>query len=599
MASTTTSSSAAPTVPDAVIKQRVRQSVTTEDWLIRGLIVLAGLWLLVIIFLPLYSIIYRSLTDKAGNLIWFANYATYFQNPALYGSLYNSIFIATVSTIISVLIGFLFSYAVTRTAMVGKPIFRRIVMLPLYMPSLIHAIALIYLFGNQGFVTKGFFGYFRENWGFDPSFDIGLYGPIGIIIGEVLFCFPQAIIILIVALSLTDARLYEASTALRASRIRTFFTVTVPSIKYGLISAAFVCFTLAFTDFGIPKVVGGDFNVLATDIYKQVIGQQNFQMGATVSILLLVPTVIAFAVDRIVQRRQMSLVNARAVPLHPQPNPLLDGVMLLFCMIITLIVLAMLGTAIFASLVNVWPYDFTLTLKHYDFGRVGGGGFNAYWNSVRMSAYTAVFGTVILFFSAYLIEKGKQLQWTRSIIYFISILPVALPGMVIGLAYIFFFNQPSWDMAGLTIPNPFNVLYGTMTILVIANIVHYYTVPFLTATTALKQMDPEFESVSASMSVPFYKTFWRVTLPVCLPAVLEIAMYYFVSAMVTVSAVIFLYAPSLKLASVAVVNMDDAGDTAAAAAMSVFIIVTSIGVRVLYELVTWGITRQTQAWKKR
>jgi iron(III) transport system permease protein len=562
----------------------------------RGLIVLAGLWMVLVVFLPLFEIVSRSMVDKNGNFVWFQNYLEYFTTPALSNSLYNSLFVAGVSTVISVGLGFLFSYALTRTSMPGKSVFRMLAMMPLYMPSLVHAIALIYLFGNQGFITKGFFGYFKNNWGFDPSFDIGLYGPTGIIIGEVLFCFPQALIILMVALTVTDSRLYEASDALRASKVRTFFTVTLPSVKYGLISATFVCFTLAFTDFGVPKVVGGDYNVLATDIYKHVIGQQDFVRGATVSILLLIPTAIAFIVDRIAQRRQVALLSARSVPLQPRPNPLLDWSMFAFCGLISFGVLAVLGTALFASFVKVWPYDFTLSLRHYDFGGVGGGGMEAYWNSVRMSFYTAIAGTLVVFSSAYLIEKGRGIKWARSFIYFISILPVALPGMVVGLAYIFFFNRPSWEVAGLEIPNPFNWMYGTMAILVVANMVHYYTVPFLTATTALKQMDAEFESVASSLSVPFYKTFWKVTIPVCLPAILEIAIYYFVSSMVTVSAVIFLYSPSLKLASVAVVNMDDAGDIAPAAAMSMLIVFTSIGVRLLYGLATWGIKKRTQAW---
>jgi iron(III) transport system permease protein len=138
-----------------------------------------------------------------------------------------------------------------------------------------------------------------------------------------------------------------------------------------------------------------------------------------------------------------------------------------------------------------------------------------------------------------------------------------------------------------------------MAILVISNIVHFYTVSFLTATTALKQMDSEFESVAQSMSVPFYKTFWRVTVPLSLPAILEIGIYYFVNAMVTVSAVIFLYSPQLKLASVAVVNMDDSGDIASAAAMSMLIVFTGIGVRLLYGLITAGLQRRTQAWRTR
>ena len=150
-------------------------------------------------------------------------------------------------------------------------------------------LSLVYMFGNKGVITTGFFD--RFPW---LAWDIQLYGLTGIVIAEVVFTFPPAFMILLVALSNTDARLYEASESLGAGKVRTFFTVTIPSIKFGLLSAIFVAFTLSFTDFGAPKVVGGQFNILAVDIYKQVIGQQNFGMGATVSIILLIPTVLAF-----------------------------------------------------------------------------------------------------------------------------------------------------------------------------------------------------------------------------------------------------------------------------------------------------------------
>lgn len=133
----------------------------------------------------------------------------------------------------------------------------------------------------------------------------------------------------------------------------------------------------------------------------------------------------------------------------------------------------------------------------------------------------------------------------------------------------------------------------------ICNIVHFYTVGFLTASTALKQIDPEFESVSASMGVPFYKTFWRVTIPLTIPAILELGSYFFVNSMVTISAIIFLYPPNAPLAAVAIVNMDDAGDVAPAAAMSTALVLTSIGVRILYWLLTQGLSRRTQTWLKK
>ena len=257
----------------------------------------------------------------------------------------------------------------------------------------------------------------------------------------------------------------------------------------------------------------------------------------------------------------------------------------------------MIATVAYASLVDVWPYKLNLTLRHYDFHAVGGGGWNAYWNSLRMAFYTALFGTAVVFVGAYVIEKSRTWPGVRHFAYFLSVISVALPGMVIGLAYIFFFNPTHWNVFGWTVPNPLAFLYGTMAILVLSNIVHFYTVSFMTGTTTLKQIDPEFEAVSSSLRVPFYRTFAYVTLPLCLVAVFEIAMYLFVNAMVTVSAVIFLYAPDLKLASVAIVNMDDAGDTASAAAMSVLIIAACLLLRIVYGLVTRRFELRTQRWR--
>jgi iron(III) transport system permease protein len=577
-------------------KRRILESLDSDRWLMSGLVLLAALWMVAAIVLPLYALLSKSMLDQSGKFVGLDNFLHYFRTPSLSVSLYNSFFVSLVTTSISVTLGFLYAYALTRTKIPGRGFFRSIAMLPLFAPTLLYGIVLVYLFGKKGLVTTGFFGLWERLLGVRLGVDIGLYGPVGIIIAEVLFTFPQVMLILSVALGTTDARLYEAAASLRASRVRTFFTVTLPGVKYGLISAVFVSFILCFTDFGAPKVIGGNYNVLATDIYKQVIGQQNFVMGATVSVILLIPTTLAFLLDRISQRKQVALIAAKSVPLTPKPQVVRDRIFIAFCSVLALLLGGLLATAVFASLVKVWPYDLSLGLSHYDFRNVGGGGYQAFFNSIRMSVYSAVIGTAVTFASAYLIEKSTGMRWLRQGAYFLSTLPLALPGLVIGLSYIFFFNAPAWRLFGLELRNPFNFLYGTMGILVLCNIVHFYTVSFLTATTALKQLDKEFEAVSLSLAVPFYKTFLRVTVPVCLPAILEITMYCFVNSMATVSGVIFLYSADLPLASVAVANMDDAGDIASAAAMSVLIVGANIAARVLYGILTRGVHKRTQAW---
>jgi iron(III) transport system permease protein len=176
------------------------------------------------------------------------------------------------------------------------------------------------------------------------------------------------------------------------------------------------------------------------------------------------------------------------------------------------------------------------------------------------------------------------------VVRFLAFLPMAVPGLVLGLGYIFFFNAPN---------NPLNFLYATMAILVINTVAHFYTVGHLTATTALKQIDPEFEAVSASLKVPIWRTFGRVTAPICLPSILDIAIYMFVNGMTTVSSVIFLYSPDTKLASVAAVNIEEAGTTAAATALCVVIVATSAAVKTLHLLADRFLLGRLQAWRHR
>ena len=380
---------------------------TAETWIRRGLILLVFSWMVVVVLLPLFQLLSKSMTDKQGLFAGLENFVHYFNTPALSSSLGNSLFVSLITTILAVSFGFVYAYALTRTCIPAKGFFRGLAMMPLFAPTLLNGIALIYLFGRKGLFTQGFFGTF-------PGVDIHLYGSAGIILSETLYAFPQAMLILSIALGMTDARLYEASESLGASKIRTFFTVTIPSIKYGLMSAVFVCFILAFTDFGAPKVVGGNYNILATDIYKQVIGQQNFVMGSVVSVVLLVPTAIAFVIDRIVQRRQVAMIAAKSVPFHPKPHPLRDGLLLGFCSLVALLIIGLYATALFASLVKVWPYDLSMGLWHYHFERMGGGGYASFFNSLRMSFYSAVVGTAVTFGSAYLIEKSRGMPYPQA-----------------------------------------------------------------------------------------------------------------------------------------------------------------------------------------
>ncbi|MFM8801293.1 MAG: putative 2-aminoethylphosphonate ABC transporter permease subunit [Tagaea sp.] len=534
-------------------------------------------FLIVVLALPLGTLFEKSFRDRDGVWVGLANWVRYLETPSLVGSLWNTIWVSALATAIVVPLAFVYAYALTRTTMRWRGLFRAVGLVPILAPSLLPAISLIYLFGNQGFARWMLMG---ET----------VYGPIGIVIAQVFYCFPHAFLILATALSIADKRHYEAASVLGAGQTRIFLTVTLPGVKYGLVSAFFVVFTLVATDFGIPKVIGGRFNVLSTDIYKQVVGQQNFEMGAVVGMVLLLPAMLAFAVDRWVAKRQVALLTARAVPYEPKPNAIRDRALFAFCALIAACILTLLGVAVWASFIQYWPWNTALTLRHYVFSNADASGWEAYWNSLQMSALVATFGTAAIGVGAWLVEKTKGAGILRGAVHLLAMIPLAVPGLVLGIAYIFFFNAPS---------NPLGFVYGTMAILVLNTIAHFYTVAHLTSLQALKQMDPEFESVSASLKVSVWRTAWRVTLPVASPAALDVWFYMFVNSMTTVSAVVFLYGPFTKLASVSIVNMDEAGFTASAAAMGVVVVLTSGFAKILHSLLAAYLAKRTQAWRAR
>ncbi|HHF3093894.1 TPA: putative 2-aminoethylphosphonate ABC transporter permease subunit [Vibrio diabolicus] len=551
--------------------------VSRDNLVLFGL--LAGLSTMMVLFIlmPLWAMLTKSVQNANGEFVGLANFATYFSSSSLWVSVGNTFTLGVIVTSVVGVLAFGYAYALTRSCMPFKGLFQILGTAPILAPSLLPAISLIFLFGNQGIAKEMLLGN-------------SVYGVIGISMGLIFWTFPHALMILTTSLRTSDARLYEAARALKTSPIKTFFIVTLPAAKYGLISTLIVVFTLVITDFGVPKVIGGSYNVLATDIFKQVVGQQNFAMGAVTSIMLLFPAVMAFGADRWVQKKQKSLFDTRSVPYQPEPNKARDSICLVYCSIISIAVLAVLGMAVYGSLVTFWPWNKALTLNNYNFAEMSTYGWSPFFNSLTLAGWTALIGTAVIFVGAYCIEKGRAFGPVRQAMQMLSVVPMAVPGMVLGLGYIFYFND---------VNNPLNVLYGTMAFLVINTVVHYYTVGHMTALTALKQLPSEIEATAASVRLPQYKLFFKVTLPVCMPAVLDIATYLFVNALTTTSAVVFLYSTDTIPASVSILNMDDAGQTGAAAAMAVMIMIAAAIAKIVQMTLGKLLENRTQAWRKR
>jgi len=552
------------------------QRLTSDQLALRGLVLTLLCLFVVFLVLPLSAMIRKSFENRDGEFVGLANYISYFATPSLSISLWNSLFVASLTTVIVLPLAFIFSFALTRSRMPGKTVFRSIILIPVLAPSLLPAIALVYLFGNQGMARWVLMGH-------------SIYGPIGIIIAQVFFNLPQAVMLLVATLSMADQRLYESAAALKTPRHRIWLTITWPEVRFGLASCTLVTFVKVITDFGSAIVIGGGYSVLATDIYKQVVGQLDFGMGAVIGVILMLPAIIAFLGNQAIQRRQQAVLTARSVPYTPAPSALRDTWLFAFCSFIGLFMLIILGVAVWGSFITYWPYNLTLSLRNYDFSNFDPSGWSPFINAVKMAIMTTVIGTIVVFVGAYSLEKVKSFGPTCGITTTLAMVPLAVPGLVLGLSYAIFFNSRS---------NPLEPMLGTLLLMAIGTLVHYYTVCHLTAVAALKQLDKEFESVSESLKVSLFRTFLLVTLPICMPAILEIAGFLFLAAMASVSVLIFIYAPDTRVASVAVVNINDAGFTAAAAAMATCIVATCGIFKVIHALIAHVVERWASAWRQ-
>ncbi len=501
---------------------------------------LAGLLLFFIY--PLAIVFLRSITEADGGL-GVANYAEILASRGFWRATWHSLEMGLATTVLSILFGFIIAHALHRCAFRGRWLLRAAIVLPLLAPSLVQGLGIIFLLGRNGLVNK---------W-FDLGLDI--YGFWGLLIANTLYALPQAVMIIGATLTLSDARTYEAAEVLGTRPVRQFWDITLPNSRFGVLSAAFVVFTVTITDFGNAAVIGGDYSVLATEIYAQVIGQMNFNMGAVVGIMLLLPTVVSYYIERVAQKRQFGAQAENAVPFVARFSAARDIPMATISFLIALLVTAVVAIVVYASFVKLWPYNFSLTFKHYNITLAGG--YAPLWTTIYVSLIAAIGGTVALFLLGVGIRRVPQPL--ARLVYFISVMPAAVPGMVIGLAYVLTFNSTA---------TPLYLLYGTAALLALCNFYHYHTQGFLTAMTGFRQVPAALEEAASCLGSGSLRIARDVIAPYVLPMLISILFFLFMRSMVTLSAVIFLTTPELTVAAVTIMRLDDAGLTSQAAAYS-------------------------------
>lgn len=523
-------------------------------YLVGGII---GLFLVLFMVIPVSNILRLSITRYEPESHQFmreltiANFVNYFSKPAIVQSLYNSLWVSLWSTIITTTLAFLFAYGLTRTTMRWKKVLYYIAMAPLIAPSLLQAMALISLFGANGLITKGLL---HVDW--------NIYGARGIIISEVLYCFPHAMVILYTTLSAVDTRLDEAAASLGASEATTFFKINIPTARYGIFSAAALVFNLTITDFGNPIIIGRGYRVLSTEIYLQVIGMQRFDLGTTIAVILLVPSVIAFLLNYYFTRKSHAMISGQAKPSLAPSRPLKKWGFSVFCWLAASVMITVIGVVVLKSFVKVWMYDWTLTLKHFKFKIPGGLG--VLWTSLWISICVALIGSLVTMVNGYTIEKKKP--FFAQALYLLSVIPAAIPGLVMGLSYILVFNTRFLNLDTL--------LYGKAVLIIVNVVVCNFTLGTLSSIANMKNIDKSMDEAAASLGADVTSTFFGVIFPLSRVSFMSNIVYYFMRSMVTISAVIFLISPDVHLAAVSVVNLEKDGKEGPSSAMATLIILT-------------------------
>nr|QIH41656.1 ABC transporter permease subunit [Vibrio ziniensis] len=493
--------------------------------------------------LPMLSILWHSLINDNTGAVGFTNYLSLAHMPGIWHATINSLILSVTTTLFTILFAFIVAYGLECTAMPGKKAISSIITLPILAPSLVLGLGLIFILGRNGIV------------GNILSIRMNIYGFWGLLIANILYALPQAVLIIRSSLKQSDARQYEAANVLGASQWHQFKDITLSDAKYGLLSAAFVVFTITITDFGNAIVIGGDFSVLATEIYSQVNGQMKFGMGSVVGIMLLIPAATAVWIERSAMKSR-SKVGTRAT-LPYQPTPLRSRDISLFAVntLIAFCVAAVIFTVVAASFIKLWPYNLSFTLSHYDIELEGG--YLPLWNSIWISLMCALFGTVSLFLLSYGIRCHKGSG--RNFAVLLSSLPVGVPGLVLGLAYVFSFN---------TAQMPWGILYGSAILVALCNYYHYHTQGYTTMMTGIRSVPAALEDATKVLGGGTWQILRDVYLPAMRLTLLSVGVFLFMRSMVSLSAIIFLVSPTMPLGSVTIMRLDEAGLTSQAAAFS-------------------------------
>ncbi|MEG0290721.1 MAG: ABC transporter permease subunit [Erysipelotrichaceae bacterium] len=467
----------------------------------KSLKLLVALFLTITVILPLTTLLLNIKVADIHDIV---------SSPQFWPMVANSLVATITATIISVSLAMVLAWCMNRTKMRYRSIFSVLFTLPMLIPSISHGMGLVLLFGDNGLLTNLL------------GINIHLYGMVGIVIGSILYSFPVAFLMLTDIFRYEDYTTYEASSVLGLNKFQQFMTITLPNMKKPLISVIFATFTMIFTDYGVPLAVGGKMMTLPVYMYREVIGLLDFSKGAIIGVLLLIPAVIAFILDL----KNEDGGNASTVTKEYiiKKNKKRDIFSYIFCITTVILVSLPILAFIYLSVVKQYPIDMSFSFINIQKAFELGVGMHLI-SSLAIAMLTALIGICITYFTAYLTARSKK-TFSNMTLHLISMVSLAIPGVVLGLSYVLFFKG--------------SILYGTIMMLVLVNIIHFFASPYLLAYNSLSKFNENLEDVSATLGISKMRMLFDVYIPCTKETMIEIFSYMFVNAMVTISAVSFL-----------------------------------------------------------
>ena len=504
---------------------------------------------LVNLVLPLLTLLAKSVDFDP----FYEGFVSVLSSSATRTAIVNSVVVSLVSCTISITAAFFFAYIVEyKLSSKMRVFFRFFALMTMLVPSITHGIVIVYLFGKMGIFTQLF------------GINLPIYGPLGIVMGSFFYAFPTAFLVLSQGFANLDGRLFENALILGAKPVRRFFDVVLPVMKYSVFSAFAVVFTMVFTDYGIPLSVGGTYSILPLMFYKNVIGMLDFSKGAIYSTILLVPAAVVYLLDvcYFSKKQTQSSHNLRPVdsgPFHPVQK-------VLFVLISIVIAIPILIICA-APFIEGWPYNLTFTLRHFQriitVGVLG----KLITNSVIIALLTGLVGTILVTTASYVYVRNKGgLLLAKKFTHGLYMTSLAIPGLALGLAFALFFKG--------------TVLYNTMALLVIVNVVHFFGSPYMMAISHFKLLNPNLESICKTLGGNWFHVIFDVILPNSKQVLTDVFIYFFTNSMITISAVSLLYTSKTMTLALQITTYSDQGHVESAVAISLVILLINTAMKI-------------------